>query len=620
VRTSTRRSAICAVTIGVLAIALALRSRPRPIGDSGEYLAMALAIGSDLRPSLSPHEIAALSTRFPDLLTGRLDDDQFRAADGRQEFPHFWLYSLLAAPFIGVARAARINPLVGFAILNVLLLSGAALVVSRRASVFAAFMVLAGPILWWVDKAHTEVFTVAMLAIAMASVEAAPEWSIVAFGLAAAQNPPIVVGVAIATLSLRRRGPGGARPWLWLAVGCGIAALHPLYYFSRLGRMSGLALSIDRHVPTLRELLTVLIDPNIGLFIHQPVFAIALITGIVIAVRRRAGLTRPAWCAAGLAAVFLFAFTQTVNVNSGGTPGPSRYGLWLLPLALPWLAVVPARAQTALAIASTIYNVALFAPQRPEAYLQPTPLAAALWTRFPGLDNPVSEIFAERIAGAEPPPQPPLATPNCEKVLIIGVGGDALWPPRCRPAAVTDACRKVDQLCYANLTGNGYRFVRAPTSPSWFAQMSRLPAIVVGSGPITPNESPPGSHLRALWLDRGWSYLETSGDGPFAEQWRWMGDTAQVGVTTDAPLRMRLGFVARAYGQPRRLQFSVDDQRLPIVTISDRRDQYLTAVFAPPSGTSLIRLDSVDGTAQTGTADRRRLSIAIFRMAAIIAQ
>ena len=162
-------------------------------------------------------------------------------------------------------------------------------------------------------------------------------------------------------------------------------------------------------------------------------------------------MTREAWAAAGIGAAFLFAFTQTVNVNSGGTPGPSRYGLWLLPLALPWLATVPVRARAVLAIASVVYGVVVFAPKVPEAYLQPTPLAAGLWTRLPGLDNPVAEIFAERVAGAEPPPRPPLATPNCEKVLLVGVGGDALWPPRCQPTPVTDACRATDQLCYANM-------------------------------------------------------------------------------------------------------------------------------------------------------------------------
>ena len=35
--------------------------------------------------------------------------------------------------------------------------------------------------------------------------------------------------------------------------------------------------------------------------------------------------------------VGLLTFAQTPNVNHGGTPGPSRYGLWLMPLAIPAL-------------------------------------------------------------------------------------------------------------------------------------------------------------------------------------------------------------------------------------------------------------------------------------------
>ena len=171
-----------------------------------------------------------------------------------------------------------------------------------------------------------------------------------------------------------------------------------------------------------------------------------------------------------------------------------------------------------------------------------------------------------------------------------------------------------------SMTQNGYRFVRAPAAPSWFAQMSLLPAIADIGGPITPDELPPGSHVRGVWLDRGWSYLERSADGPSAEQWRWMADAAEIGVTTDAPVRMRLGFVARAFGRPRRLQFSVGGLTLPIVTISDRRDQYLTAAFSIPAGTSLVRVESVDGSARTGTADERRLSVAMFRVAPVLAQ
>ena len=50
-------------------------------------------------------------------------------------------------------------------------------------------IVFAGPILWWLDKPHTEPFTFALYAVAFALFASAPWWSLVAVGAAATQNP-----------------------------------------------------------------------------------------------------------------------------------------------------------------------------------------------------------------------------------------------------------------------------------------------------------------------------------------------------------------------------------------------------------------------------------------------
>ena len=52
---------------------------------------------------------------------------------------------------------------------------------------------------------------------------------------------------------------------------------------------------------------------------------------------RRLALT--ALCVAAMCVWFLFVFAQTTNVNSGGTIYVSRYALWLIPLALPAMAM-----------------------------------------------------------------------------------------------------------------------------------------------------------------------------------------------------------------------------------------------------------------------------------------
>jgi len=70
-------------------------------------------------------------------------------------------------------------------------------VVVPRIGVVATTLLLFSPIVWWIDKPHTEVYTVSLLAIALALMRDRPWWSMVLAGLAATQNPPIAVLVPI---------------------------------------------------------------------------------------------------------------------------------------------------------------------------------------------------------------------------------------------------------------------------------------------------------------------------------------------------------------------------------------------------------------------------------------
>ena len=60
----------------------------------------------------------------------------------------------------------------------------------------------------------------------------------------------------------------------------------------------------------------------------------AVICVVIVTAWRRAGPSRRLAFVLGAQAFFLFAFAQAPNANSGGTPGMSRYALWLLPLAV----------------------------------------------------------------------------------------------------------------------------------------------------------------------------------------------------------------------------------------------------------------------------------------------
>lgn len=163
---------------------LCLRSSPLVTGDGAEYILLAERFAQGQLP-----HVPIAEARARGLFEPRLID-----RGGAQQLWHFWFLSLLAAPLVHVVGNV---PTAAFAIVNVGLLGLAFFIVHRRVGPAAALFVGCSPILWWVDKAQVEVFTVAMTAIGCALI-ARPHLAAAAFGFAATQNPPFaVVSVAL---------------------------------------------------------------------------------------------------------------------------------------------------------------------------------------------------------------------------------------------------------------------------------------------------------------------------------------------------------------------------------------------------------------------------------------
>ena len=438
------RPAVVAVLFACLLVALAATSTPRAIGDGSEYV--------------------HLSNRLTSL-----------HLPGAGESRHFLFYSALAAPLVALLKVIGLEPLGAFTVLNGLLLVAAFYVASSRLHWTGCALVFSGPILWWLDKPHTEPFTFALFAIAFSLLESAPWWSLVAVGAAATQNPGsavLVVILAAAAIAQRVDIMKDRRFWVGLASGAALAALHAAYDLLRLGTLTPLVGTGDIHWVTRPEYLAVLIDPNVGLLPHVPVYAAAAVGAVLVlafrAPRRLAAAGVLAAVASG--AWLAFVAATATNVNHGGTPGLSRYATWFIPFAIPlfqevdrlfprrlnWMAVP--------ALASAVLGVWAFHPARSEAADRPTRLASFLWTRHPSLDNPLPEIFAERLRGLDEN-WLPVATPGCEKILLSGRGGrDSVWPMPCAPVPPPARCQVAGALCYANRTGTGYSFVSARVS------------------------------------------------------------------------------------------------------------------------------------------------------------
>ena len=299
------RPAVAAVLFACLLLTLAATSTPRVVGDGAEYVHLAARLASGHLP-------------------------------GPGESRHFIFYPALAAPLLALGLTAT----AAFTILNGLLLAAALYVTASRLHWTWCAIVFAGPILWWLDKPHTEPFTFAMYAIAFALLESAPWWSLVAAGAAATQNPgnAALVGIlAVAAVAGKASLLKDRRFWAGLAGGAVLAALHPVYYLVRLGTPTRLASTGDVHWVTLQEYVAVLVDPNIGLLPQVPVFAAAVLAGsLLLAFRAPRRLVSPGVVAAAASAAWLaFVAATATNVNHGGTPGLSRYATWFIPLAIP---------------------------------------------------------------------------------------------------------------------------------------------------------------------------------------------------------------------------------------------------------------------------------------------
>ncbi len=461
---------------GGLVLGLAGDSRPRRTGDGGEYMAMARQAAHLAPPSIALGDVEYFSQQPWGTLDGHHADQGLRGRDGREDFIHFWFYPLLAAPFVRVAETLGANANWGFTAVNVLLLLSAAAVLIRRLDAATMLLIVCSPILWWIDKAHTEVFTFTMLALGFALIRDRPWWSALAFGAAATQNPPIaaLLGLAIVWMALAGRWRD-RRALLGAAGGVALAILPPLYYYWRLGVFFPLRGAAALHWPGVAALTAVLSDPNLGIVFVAPAWAAAVAVAAVVLIARQPARLAAAdvWSAALAAAWFLFCFAQTLNMNSGGTFGPSRYGLWLIPLAVPlfrqvveWKGPDRMRWLRVAAALAVVWTPIVAQPRFKENYLEPSRLAVWLWTHQPSLYNPLPEIFMDRVGRKEIDAELPVATPACEKALLVATESrGVLWPPQCSPQSVPAVCTPPGTLCYANRAGDSYVFSPAPSQP-----------------------------------------------------------------------------------------------------------------------------------------------------------
>jgi hypothetical protein len=463
------------ILAGGLAVCLIAGSPQRLIGDGREYLAQAIEFasfrGPAFRPGDIPHVQAELARFDPGLANWDIWSSTVADVNRGRVFLHFWFYALLAAPGVWLTNAVGVAPTIAFTTLNLLFLGVALSVAHPRIGAAACVLLFSGPIVWWIDKAHTEVFTFSLLTITFALMQEQPWWSMVAAGLASTQNPPIAILVPIVFAASVVRGTSAWRDRRMIAGAAGAVAfalLHPVYTFTHHGTWSLLLEQTRSGAPTFQALSAVVLDPSLGLIGNFPLFLLVVTVGLLMLVRcgGRDLIVEDVIIPGFAAAIFLFSFSRTTNMHHGGTPSLSRYAVWLIPLAVPLLSSLKhmerrlwPRFLWCAAVVSALISVVAFRPSVPQNSREPTWLATFIWTRFPALNNPLPEVFLETELHVDDV-RVPAATSGCEKVLFTG--GDAersAWPSPCYPAPLPAECQTAGGLCYANLAGRKYEFV-----------------------------------------------------------------------------------------------------------------------------------------------------------------
>ena len=406
------RQGVVLLTLAGLSLALLasmLVRTPMAVGDSGEYLLTLEAFANHGTADVRAQDAATLGeTAARSSIRGAFGDlwQNTRAArDGRVYTWHFWAYPLTVLPAKLVLRAGGGNELAAPQVTNALFLLAAVWFVflapwlDRGVATWWSLLSLIGPPAWFCVWPHTEVFTFALVTIAV--VCAMGRHFLAATGalaVASTQNPPLAPLAAVLAVVAMSRPPRNARH---VAHAC--AALFPafvpsLFYLAAFGRPSlMLGESADFQSVSLSKVLDLLFDLNIGLLPYIP--GVVLLAVVALAVTRGPDRLAVAACWAAFFAGALGASAGTIW--NFGTSGPSRYAVWLSPFLIAASAQLarPRWGVPALVVALA-GQAAVLAARLPawgeDDHTRHSYAAALVLSRWPGAYDPHPDVFLDR--------------------------------------------------------------------------------------------------------------------------------------------------------------------------------------------------------------------------------
>ncbi|WP_419569497.1 hypothetical protein [Rheinheimera sp.] len=441
------------------------------VGDGAEYYALYYAWTDSLRPWMTSVSFASyqalidstqvafmpslqhLMEKFPELRVGETAD-----------FNHFWFYSflayLVALPLdaVGLHLPAHHSFLVLHFVLLLLMFVVFIRLYGPQGLLAAVIMTFLSPMLWYLDKVHTELLTFVFSMLAVALIHRR-FYLAGAFFLATAstQNPSFALVAFIPfcyRVLVKRKEPLSVPELALLLATALLVLLHPTYYFFRYGAPTPQLLTMGADLgANLSTFYIWLLDPDVGLLPFWPIGLLVL--GLACSfVYIKKPLAQTAAGGFGFQVFFmlsfllinLYAHSSTENLNSGAGAGPARYALWYLPLFLPLLLYVLTylrEQKTSLMLSvvllglSAWYNFKVSAPSNNDNLPHPSALSSFIQRHFSTLYSPHHEIFIEKYSGygesvGTVNPRA-IIGPDCAKVLVIPGGGKTkvLAPAEC---------------------------------------------------------------------------------------------------------------------------------------------------------------------------------------------
>jgi hypothetical protein len=398
-----------------------------PVGDASDYYLMMIVWAEGLQPQSTDATgkaydayAATRITSPPFVPYARLTRwaEKLGSAPGELDLAHFWLYSLGAAVFYWPLKLLGADVGLSFNLLHAALVLLSGWILYRHHGHLGVLglltLLVASPLLWFANKAHTEFFTVMTTTVALSYFgKGLYGRCAVFFALASAQNPPLAFPALLALgIGLEHHRERLLKEQLGACLLSGaILALHPAYYLIRLGAitpgfLTGGADMTSELLP-LKRMASFFIDIETGLLASWPL-GVFILGAFALLCWRRPHRQSGRWALFVSVTVLLLSWSQarTTNLNHGGTVYLSRYALWYLCLFSPMLLVIyrwlaPRKRPwkgAALAVLLVLggLNGWLFRVHRPGEYLRPSPAARVVYRYFPGVYDPPPEVFVER--------------------------------------------------------------------------------------------------------------------------------------------------------------------------------------------------------------------------------